>query len=625
VPCHHGVRAGSHNDRNRLIAKLDLPPELMPPVNADARPDGPYSAAGSIVRALTWPIDLVRRHNVEIRAVAPELDVDITTETLFNLTPIAERTRIHSCFRTLRIAHGLTELIRDHLTRLGDGPHHLVIDNVDRADATDRELIAVLLRRIDPGLLTLVIGAGPDPLGEPLESALRNCGGQWRDDSAGVPAEDAARSAYEGLDVTEADAAHQRYFGSGFHSASIELGARGRALTGPGDERWWRFTWRMAVSLTLLGRPDEAEAVYDEARRVSDDPLVHRVAAYETAMLYARHHVPARQDHSRARAWINAAIAYAELLPDPQERAFYTVFYRNGLALVRMRLGDLDGALHLVDDGLARMAHDFPPERHRLDRCSLLSNRARLLAALNRPAAALTAYNALVDLDSDYAEYHFDLAGHLHAMGRDAEAIAEYDTAIRLGPPFPEMYYNRAVLRTSAGEPDGALRDLDEVLELEPGHLDARINRAGLRADLGDAAGARSDVRAGLELDPDNPLLICVLGQLEMADERPDAARAAFDSVISADPGQSAAWAGRAALKYELGDHLGAVTDLTEALATATPAVAPQTAALLFNRAIAHRAVGHRTDAVSDLTRALELVPDDPDAAKLLAEIHDAA
>ena len=173
MPFHHEVRAGSPQERDRLTAELDLPPELMPAVNADARPNGPYTMAGSIVRALALPTDLLRQHNVEIRTVAPELGIEITTETLFAMTPMAERTRIHSRFRTSRIAHGLTQLIRSTLTRRDDGPHHLMIDNLHRADATDRELVAILLRRLDPGLLTLVVRTGPEPLGEPLESALR--------------------------------------------------------------------------------------------------------------------------------------------------------------------------------------------------------------------------------------------------------------------------------------------------------------------------------------------------------------------------------------------------------------------------------------------------------------------
>jgi hypothetical protein len=92
----------------------------------------------------------------------------------------AERTRFYSRLRTLRIAHGLTEFLRDYATAIGE-PRSLVIDHVDDADQTDAELVSVLLRRIDPGLLTLVIGTGGAPggpgaraerSGDPLYGAL---------------------------------------------------------------------------------------------------------------------------------------------------------------------------------------------------------------------------------------------------------------------------------------------------------------------------------------------------------------------------------------------------------------------------------------------------------------------
>jgi len=49
----------------------------------------------------------------------------------------------------------------------GIGPRALVVDDVHEADPTDREFLAVLLRRIDPAQLTVVITTGTGPLTEP--------------------------------------------------------------------------------------------------------------------------------------------------------------------------------------------------------------------------------------------------------------------------------------------------------------------------------------------------------------------------------------------------------------------------------------------------------------------------
>ncbi|RJL33258.1 tetratricopeptide repeat protein [Bailinhaonella thermotolerans] len=768
---HHIVSGRTRRERESVIASLHAPPPLIPPVDAHARLRGPFTAGGSIVRALVPRLlraapELVRAHDLEIRWVAPELRplVPPTRETLFERIPLADRTRIHSRFRSARVSHGLADLLRD---LPADGsPRSLVVENTHAADPTDRELLEILLRRLDPARLTLVLaGAVPFPAGRaPVtahaaapsrEPAAVRLGGRAHgadgasgahaadgtlgtggadgsagveggaasgdeaspgpaDGAGGVPAPsggvwavpsgrgprpgdreatreparravaadlteddlteddftgddltgdgltgdvtgDGGLAALRALDEKERAALHDaradelaagewtwrlgaipwhRWHGSdpvaaveallvaqehcyahAFHDACLEFGLRGRELAAYGGADWWRFTKRAALSLTMLGRTREAEELYTEAREASDDPAVHHVAGYEIAMLYARHHEPGRHDYARATAEVNAAIAIASLLPDPHDRAFHEVFYRNGRALIQMRRGDAEGALRAVEEGIARMDAALPPGRHDLDRCTLLSNRARLLTMLGRPEEAVAAYDALLAVDPDYAEYHFDRAGLLHRLGRHAEALAGYDEAVRLGPPFPEMHHNRALLRQALGDEEGALADLGRVLELDPGYVDAYVNRAGLRAAAGDRAGAAADIAEGLSLDPGNPYLICVCAQLAADAGDRAAARADFDRALAAAPDLVAALAGRAALSLDEGDPEAAVADLTRALAVA------EDAALLYNRAVAHRAAGRPAAARADLARARELAPDDPDVPALLAAL----
>jgi len=406
-------------------------------------------------------------------------------------------------------------------------------------------------------------------------------------------------------------------YGLAFHHASADLGRRGRALTqaaGP-DGLWWAFARKEAMSLALLGRAGEAERLYDEARAASSDPAVHHVAAYSTAMLYTRYHQPGRRDYGKARVWANESIAIASLLPDPPDRAFHQLFYRNGLALIEARLGRPGEALRLVDESLDQLNRELPPGSRPLDRCSLLSNRARVLTMLGRAGEAAETYDALVDLDPTYGEYRFDRGNFRHGTGQDDAALADYGAAIELGLPFPEVHYNRAQIRSARGDNSGALADLDRAIELDPEFTDAYVNRAGLLAAAGEADRARSDVTRGLALDPGSAHLLGVLGQLELAAGRLDAAAAAFSTAIERDPGLAAAWAGRAAVRHERGESEAAAADLTRALSSG------EDARLLFNRAVALNAAGRHAAAVADLNRALELEPGDPDAARLLAEL----
>jgi tetratricopeptide (TPR) repeat protein len=669
----------------RLAAAQTGLPELMPPVSAHRRLRGPYTAAGTVLRAVVPGMlagasaALVSRHDIEILSAAPELRqlIDASRETLTSLAVPEERTRFYSRLRTRRIAHGLTELLRDHLA--GAPPRMLVIEHAWASDPTDAELLAIMLRRLDPALLTLVIGTvpGDPPAGSPAHADLAAALARYTEfrtvtpmvapasendadlaaayvSSDGTSDDPALKQAYDRLPAADRAALHDaradrltepgyeqslelgaipfhREHGRdpsgagaqalrqaldycidmGFYDATVDFGGRGRGLFDwSGDEQlWWTFTTKMTTSLAALGRAAQAEELYDEARAFSTNPGVHQQAAYATAMLYTRHHDPARRDNRQAMAWINEAIAIASVLPDPTERTFQSVFSGNGRALIRVHQGDLPGALELVDACLARAGAELSQDQHRLHRSVLLYNRAQVLVGLGRLDDALLDYTTVIGADPNYAEYYLDRGNIFRRMGRDSDAMVDYEAALRLSPPFPEVYYNRADMQLAAGDIEAGLSGLDYVLELDPGYLDAYVNRAGVRAELGDLDGARRDADAGLILDPDNPHLHCVLGQLHAEDGRDGDAREAFGRALAADPALPAAWAGLAALAHRAGDPAAAVADLSRALDLGDDA------ALRYNRAVAYQALGRWAEALTDLDVAAGLDPDDPDVA----------
>ncbi|GAA3429381.1 hypothetical protein GCM10018953_65650 [Streptosporangium nondiastaticum] len=611
-----------------------LPPLLLPPVDADRRLRGPYTAGGAIVAALVPAArpELVARYDIELRAMAPDMGglIPERRRSLAAHLPRAERILVHAPRRTLRLANGFAEFVREHLAETG--PRTLVVENVHLADPTDRELLAVLRRRIDPGLLAVMTGehAGPAEAGEAgdpaeAEETLTPAEHDARADELEREGTVGARLGAipyhreRGTDPRRAVEALrfavQWCLDAGCHDAVAELGARALALADPAAEPdvWWRFLHSTATALGALNREEEAEALFDRARRESVSPTVHAAAAYSTAMLKVRHHDPARRDPEAALAWVNQAIAISTLLPDPRERAFKLGFDLNGRALVEVRLGRPARALELVQEAVELAERDLGPDGHPIHRLVLLANRAQLAVLLGRPEEALKDLDAVIAADPGYPDYYIDRGNLLHRLGRAEEAVADYETAMRAGPPFPEPYYNRAEIRFAAGDHRGALADLDHALELDPGFVDALANRAGLLAALGEYGGARADVEAGLAIDAGNPYLLCALGQIEAAGGRPDRARAAFDGALERAPSLAAAWAGRGALAFETGDPAGAVADFTRALESGDDP------ALLYNRAMALRAAGRAGEASADLRRALELAPDDEDIRRELA------
>ncbi|MFB9246668.1 tetratricopeptide repeat protein [Sphaerisporangium melleum] len=659
-------------DRRKVLRDLLAAPgtarQGIPVFDAHRRLRGPYTFGGGLLAALLPAASqrsslVVGRHDIEIRAAAPDLRDRVAArhEPLEARVPADERILVPAPRRTLRLANGITEFVRD----CGAAPPIIAVDNADRADATDRELLATLLRRCDPQRLIIVCCSTepPPPFfdGREIKAesstsvAPENLAARYvaadgvLDDPRAVdayhalPAAERARlhdhradelaatgltswtlgaipyhrehgSDPRGAGVAALSAALDHCMREGFLDAAADLGARGLRLAEPGSKRWWNLLQGTATALAGLGRTDEARDLYDTARRTSVDPEVHAACAYGTAMLDARHPDPARRDLGRAEGWVNEAIAISHLLPDRAVRAFKLGFDLNGKALIEMRRGRADAALALVDQAIELAGRDLPPGRHPIHRMVLHANRAQLLARLGRLPEALTEMDTAVTADPAYPDQRLDRGNLLYRAGRPEAARAEYDAAIDLSPPLPEGYYNRAQLLLATGDPHGAKADLDRVLELDPGYLDAYINRAGLLVQLGLDEQARADVAAGLALAPGNPHLSCVLGQIEAPAGRHAQARAAYDLAVSNAPDLAPAWANRAILRYETGDLEGAVADLTRAIELG------EQATLYYNRAIALKDLGRHADAGADLRRAHDLDPDDPDIRAALAE-----
>ncbi|WP_436757471.1 tetratricopeptide repeat protein [Streptosporangium sp. V21-05] len=603
---------------------LPAPPPLA--VDADRRLRGPYTAGGAIVAALLPAArpELVARYDIELRAVAPDLRdlIPARRRSVAASLPGAERILVHAPRRTLRLANGLAEFVREHLSETG--PRVLVVENADLADPTDLELLTVLRRRVPGELLTVVTRertAPEEPPGAERHDAERHdalADELEREATVGARLGAIPYHRERGGDPSSAVAAFlfavQWCLDEGYHDAVVDLGERALPLTGPEDDpaTWWRILHSTATALAALGREDESEALFDLARRESLSPVVHASAAYATGMLKVRHHDRARRDPDAALALVNQAIAISSLLPDPRERAFKMGFDLNGRALVEVRRGRPAEALELVEEAVALADRDLRPGEHPIHRLVLLANRAQLAVMLGRPEEALEDLDAVIAADPGYPDYYIDRGNLLHRLGRMDAAVADYETAMRVGPPFPEPYYNRAEIRFSSGDHRGALADLNHALELDPEFVDGLANRAGLLAALGEYAAARADAETGLAIDPANPYLLCALGQVETAEGRYDRARTAFDRALELAPSLAAAWASRGLLSFETGDPEGAVADFTRALD------AGDDPALLFNRAMALRAAGRDAEAVADLTRALELAPDDDDIRREL-------
>lgn len=732
---HHWVRGGLRSDRDRLVGSLALPTGLVSStVDAHCRLRGPYTAIGTVLRAIVPDAlvempDLVRAHDVEILSVCPELRalVPASRETLTSLAVPSERTRFYSRLRTLRMAHGLTEFLRDYLTPhppalsadldedvviRGTIPASLsrsaqgvtassaqgvtagwearswVVENVEYADPTDAELLSVLLRRLDPALLTLVICTGVPELPDgPLTRAL----GQYATIhevkpstvDASASGEDTARLAaayiagdcvsddprllagYNMLDPAELAVLHD-------HRAveleaageqSLRLGAipfhreHGADPAGAGAD-----ALRHALDYCIdMGFYDATVDLGNRGRTAIDwSTQVEHWWAFTTKMTTSLaalgRPAEAEELYIEARAVstepsVHTQAAYATAM-------LYTRHHPEQLRNDRLAKGWINEAIAITTL--------LPDPKERAFRGVFMRNGLALIEVhlKNLPAALRLVDDGLAQLDEELAPdeqllhrsvLRYNRAQVYAGLGQLENALADYDAVIECDPNYAEYYFDRGNLLRRLGRDAEALADYETTMRLSPPFPEVYYNRADLRLSAGNVHGGLSDLDYVLEIDPEY-----VDGYLNRAGVLADldeyaAARRDVEAGLALAPdnphlrcilGQLEAAAGRteqAVAAYDAAlatDPMlaaawagrAAVTfdagDIDAALADLDRALdLGDDPALRFNRATALQAAGRWPDALADLDRALDLDPTDPDiqAAQARCQAQSAA
>jgi tetratricopeptide (TPR) repeat protein len=655
----HLLITGRHQHDRTATWHQRAPTATSFTVNCHARLRGIYTGTNTLLRQLV-PIvydrdpELVHAHATEILYLAPELD-HIIDPAVFRPIPTEvyrEHQRVliraYSTVRPLLIAHGITNFLKKcaALTHFS-----VYFENLHHADELDRQFLAIALRRINPTHLTIGIGA-PTPLfpeftteltaptterptpADPARAYIDSDGTtdhpaeiaayqhtdlalrqQWHDQRAellenqddygprlgAIPYHRAHGRRPATLGAAAYTRATEYVTDVGYYEAAIRIGDLGRALV----DRETQFREHRSlfveqdIPLLLLRRNEAAHAMYLELRAFTADPMVQAHAAYGMAMLNARFYPPERRDYTKARAWINTALALARTLPQVDLRAHLTAFEQNGLALVEFRLGRFDEAIRVETEAMALLDNRPGPHRYELFlRRALLSfNRAQVYAVLGRWDEAAADLTTVIDLFPQESDGYLERGNAHRNAGRVEEALADYQRSIDRNPPA-EAHYNRAGLLTDLGRVDEALADYDIVLDMDPDHLDTLINRAGLHYDRDDLTAARADVEHGLSLAPDNAQLLCTLGLIQLAEGDTDAANTSLTNAINQDATLTEAWANRAALAYETGDTEAAIADLTEALTLS------EDPTLRHNRATCYRELGENAKADLDLAAA---------------------
>ncbi|MFM7217267.1 MAG: tetratricopeptide repeat protein [Bacteroidota bacterium] len=98
-----------------------------------------------------------------------------------------------------------------------------------------------------------------------------------------------------------------------------------------------------------------------------------------------------------------------------------------------------------------------------------LYDRGLLLQNLGRLEPAISDYQAIIKLDPQYADAHFNLGYIRLVLQNDpAGAVTHFTDAIRISPEYVEAYYNRGMAYKLMGQKEATKKDFMKALGLFP-------------------------------------------------------------------------------------------------------------------------------------------------------------
>ncbi|WP_165845719.1 tetratricopeptide repeat protein [Streptacidiphilus pinicola] len=622
---------------------------------------GPYTGVDTVLRAVLpeavrrWP-DLVEFHRVELLYGMPELAdlVGPAPRTLANDSSFTERTRFFGSGMIRCMSQGIVSFLLGHAERLassGGLPLHLVFDEVDQAEPTTQEFLALLLRRADPAQLQVTVCVRPSELPDELERALTrhaervDCGpehGRPDADTADrrgttAPADTAHLAelveAYVAGDCTSSDPAEQLAYqqtpseqrarlhdlrADELEQANPEWGPRMGALAyhrehgsdpaGAGREALMaaqRHCVEVGFSAAVIDLGLRGRAV--------TDPTDHQHDFWEFTHQAAAACIPLGRTAQSMELYLDVIQRFAD--PKVHMMTSYSI------AMLHTRFlqpRDHDLALRWQNNAVA-IAGILPDPAERLT-FSVFHDNGLALVEMHRGNLGRSlqlVQSCIARLDASLTDNQWQLhrsqllynrARLLTATGRLDEAFTDYSTLVDLDPYYTDYLCERARIHRTRGDFTAALADYDRAVELAPPFPELYYNRGTARVEAGDTKGALADFAYVLAMEPADTDTRLARSELLLQLEEFEAAETDVTAGLELQPNEPRLLCMRGTIALQRGA-------LTEAFAALDAALAadPDYPAALLNRAVVQYEQGRHQAAVRDLSALLDLVGDEPD------------
>lgn len=226
--------------------------------------------------------------------------------------------------------------------------------------------------------------------------------------------------------------------------------------------------------------------------------------------------------------------------------------------------GDVANALRLYDQAI-----ELDPRL--LD---AYNNRANLKIAAGDLVGAIADFSKAIEIEPKQGLSYYNRGNIYLEQGEYDSAIKDFSSAITIYDGLTNAYDKRAHAMSfnnrgnallAKGESKLALNDFNRAINILPKSFEALTGSGAAKFQLGDKAGAVADYSAALAIFPKNPVILMNrAGALEDLD--PHASIRDYNLVIELEPANALAYARRGLTFLEVGRKSDAITDLRKAI-----------------------------------------------------------
>lgn len=250
----------------------------------------------------------------------------------------------------------------------------------------------------------------------------------------------------------------------------------------------------------------------------------------------------------------------------------------------------------------------------------------RIHAGTGKRNLAMQDFSRALKLDSRNADVYRELAQIYEADGRSGDADAAFQKAIALDPNNWRNYNSRGIWLTGKGRVDEASAQFEKELSVSADNLWGLVNLARARMRQARLDDARRLLERSLSLSPNDVGAHNTLGFLLMQLGDYNAAAEQFKIVTKLNPASYLAWAALAsAMEFGSGGIEGArpVYRKTIELAETAHHDNPSDAFVAAALGGYHAAVGDREQALTLLSQATAMAPQDADVLEAAGEGYE--